>query len=129
MKQTYNLAYIVDDDPVFVLMFKKILSSCGCFRTIKNLENGQKALDSLMQSHSEERELPDIIFLDINMPVLNGWQFLDLIKKCSFKENLIIYMVSSSIDKTEIEKSKKYSFVKSFISKPVNKSIIDLICN
>jgi CheY-like chemotaxis protein len=125
MKQNYNLAYIIDDDPIFVLMFKRILANTGCFSSIKNIENGQKALDLLTKSYEERKELPTIIFLDINMPVLNGWQFLEKVKKCNFKENLNIYMISSSIDKKEIEKSKRYSFVKNFISKPINGNFIE----
>lgn len=127
MKKNYSLAYIVDDDPIFVLMFKKILSNSGCFEVIKNVNNGQKALDLLVNCHKENKQFPDIIFLDINMPVLNGWQFLDVIKKYSFKEELKIYMISSSIDKKEIEKSKKYSFVKNFISKPISGNFIELL--
>lgn len=125
MTQNYQLTFIIDDDPVFVLLFKKILIKLGKFETIVNFENGQIALDSLIEKFKNNDPLPDIVFLDINMPVLDGWEFLKALEKYKFKEELNIYMVSSSIDSTEIKKSKKYKSVKNFISKPI--SAIDFL--
>jgi CheY-like chemotaxis protein len=120
MTQNYPLTYIIDDDPVFVLLFKKILRKLGKFETILNFENGQIALDTLIAKEKNNEPMPNIIFLDINMPVLDGWEFLKTIEKYPFKKDLNIYMVSSSIDSFEINKSKKYKFVKNFISKPIS---------
>jgi CheY-like chemotaxis protein len=120
MNQNYQLTYIIDDDPVFVLLFKKILTKLGKFDTILNFENGQLALDALIEKNKTNAPLPNIVFLDINMPILDGWEFLKAIEKYKFKEDLKIYMISSSIDSTEIKKSKKYTFVKNFISKPIS---------
>lgn len=125
MTQNYQLTFIIDDDPVFVLLFKKILIKLGKFETIVNFENGQIALDSLIEKFKNNEPFPDIVFLDINMPVLDGWEFLKALEKYKFKEELNIYMVSSSIDSTEIKKSKKYKSVKHFISKPI--SAIDFL--
>jgi CheY-like chemotaxis protein len=125
MTQNYSLAYIIDDDPVFVLLFKKILLKLGKFETILNYENGQIALDDLIEKENNNEPMPNIIFLDINMPVLDGWEFLKALEKYNFKDKLNIYMVSSSIDSTEINKSKKHKYVKNFISKPI--SAIDFL--
>ena len=122
MNQNYSLTFIIDDDPVFVLLFKKILMKLGKFETIVNFENGQLALDVLVEKFKNNDSLPNIIFLDINMPVLDGWEFLKALEKHKFKDQLHIYMVSSSIDTTEIKKSKKYKMVKNFISKPISAS-------
>lgn len=120
MNQNYQLTFIIDDDPVFVLLFKKILIKLGKFESILNFENGQLALDVLLEKFKNNERLPDILFLDINMPILDGWEFLKAIEKYKFKDELNIYMVSSSIDSTEIKKSKKYKSVKNFISKPIS---------
>jgi len=120
MNQNYQLTFIIDDDPVFVLLFKKILIKLGKFETIVNFENGQIALNVLVEKFKNNEPLPDIVFLDINMPILDGWEFLKALEKYKFIDKLIIYMVSSSIDSTEIKKSKKYKSVKNFISKPIS---------
>jgi CheY-like chemotaxis protein len=59
------------------------------------------------------------------MPVLDGWQFLEILDKYTFKKDLKIYVVSSSIDKNEIEKAKTFNFVKNFISKPISVDFLE----
>ena len=125
MTENYSLTYIIDDDPVFVLLFKKILLKLGKFETILNYVNGKIALDDLIEKENNNEPMPNIIFLDINMPVLDGWEFLKALEKYNFKDKLNIYMVSSSIDSSEINKSKKHKYVKNFISKPI--SAIDFL--
>jgi len=120
MNQNYQLTFIIDDDPVFVLLFKKILSKLGVFETVINFENGQLALESLIEKFKNNLPFPNVIFLDINMPVLDGWEFLKALDKYKFKDDLKIYMISSSIDSIEIKKYKKYPFVKNYISKPIS---------
>lgn len=120
MNQNYPLTFIIDDDPVFVLLFKKILSKIGVFETVINFENGQLALEALIEKFKNNLPFPNVIFLDINMPVLDGWEFLKALDKYKFKEDLKIYMISSSIDSIEIKKYKKYPFVKNYISKPIS---------
>src|SRR3989338_9832965 len=108
MNRNYKLTFIIDDDPVFVLLFKKILLKLGQFETIQNFENGQLGLDALIEKFNNNEPFPDIIFLDINMPIMDGWEFLKALEKYPFKDDLTIYMVSSYIDPTEIKKSKKF---------------------
>lgn len=122
MIRNYKLTFIIDDDPVFVLLFKKILLKLGQFETILNFENGKLGLDTLIDKFKNNEPMPDIIFLDINMPVMDGWEFLKALEKYKFKDELNIYMVTSSIDPTEIKKAEKFKTVKQFISKPVSAS-------
>lgn len=121
----FNLTYIIDDDPIFVMVLKKILSRMNYFDEIKNLKNGFEALTDLKKLTSGKDQFPDIIFLDLNMPVLDGWQFLEEVLNLPFYEKLNIYIISSTIDKREILKCKNYKSVKSFISKPTSEN--DLI--
>jgi CheY-like chemotaxis protein len=118
MKKNYS-TFIIDDDPIFVVLFKKIIEKSERFNKIRNFPDGQFAIEELLKMNSEGGSMPDIIFLDLNMPNIDGWQFLDAIEKYSFKEKLNIYIVSSSIDTFEIEKAKQYQSVKNFISKPI----------
>lgn len=119
MKKNYFI-FIIDDDPIFVLLFKKIILKSERFNKVQNFPDGQFAIEELLKMNSEGVVMPDIIFLDLNMPNIDGWQFLDAIEAYTFKEKLNIYIVSSSIDNYEIEKAKQYKCVKNFISKPIS---------
>lgn len=116
----FKFTYIIDDDAIFVLVFKKILSNIDNFEKINSVKNGKIALCELINMNENNEKLPDIIFLDLNMPVLDGWQFLDEIENLTFKNKLNIHVISSTIDSKEIDKSKKYKTVKSFIQKPTS---------
>lgn len=116
----YDLTYIIDDDPIFVLVLKKMLDKLNHFTKVKNLRNGQEAVYDLVDLNENKQQFPDLIFLDLNMPVLDGWQFLEEIEALPFKNKLNIYIISSTIDKQEIDRANNYKSVKSFISKPIN---------
>jgi CheY-like chemotaxis protein len=118
----FDLTYIVDDDPIFFFIFKKLLSKIENFKEIKNLKNGYLALCDLKEKFDKKEGFPSVIFLDLNMPVLDGWQFLDELEKLPFKSDLTIYVVSSTIDINEIKTCKKYNSVINFIQKPTSES-------
>lgn len=115
----FDLIYIIDDDEIFVFVLRKLLQKSDHFNEVVNISNGREAVEVLVNQYNKNKKSPDLIFLDLNMPVLDGWQFLDEIEQLPFKELLKIHIISSSIDAREIEKSKEYSTVKSFVSKPV----------
>ncbi|WP_394759757.1 two-component system response regulator [Flavobacterium sp.] len=112
-----NLTYIIDDDNIFVFVLKKILDRNENFDQVFDFKNGEEVLDLLSDKNNT---FPNIILLDINMPVIDGWQFLEEIEKLPNKEKLNVFIMSSSIDTNDIEKSKSFSTVKDFISKPIN---------
>jgi CheY-like chemotaxis protein len=112
-----DLTYIIDDDKIFVFVLKKILKKNENFDEVLDFKNGEEVLDLLS---NKDNALPNIILLDINMPVIDGWQFLEEIEKLPNKEKLNVFIMSSSIDTNDIEKSKSFSTVKDFISKPIN---------
>ena len=112
-----KMTYIIDDDAIFVFVLKKLLEKNGNFGKMIDFKNGNDAIDILF---SKQSELPCVILLDLNMPIIDGWQFLDQLEDSELKNELNVYIMSSSIDRTDIEKSKTYSIVKDFISKPVN---------
>lgn len=116
----FEFTYIIDDDPIFVMVFKKILSNIDYFNKVDTVKNGFEALEGLKILDATNQKFPDIIFLDLNMPVLDGWQFLEALENLPFKEKLNIHVISSTIDKEEIERSKTFNVVKSFIHKPTS---------
>ena len=87
---------------------------------LETFSNGYLAIEVLKEKFSKNEKLPDIIFLDINMPMLDGWQFLDEVELLPFGDSLNVYVTSSTIDSTEIEKVSLYKTVREFVSKPIS---------
>jgi CheY-like chemotaxis protein len=122
---------LIDDDPITNLINKRIIENYFGFKTIV-FTNAAEALGQLKQwLMAETNMLPEIIFLDIDMPDMNGWEFLDelhtlpdaLIDKCH------IIVLTSSIDFEDIEKSKTYRVVRGFISKPLTADSLRMLVN
>ena len=125
----FSSCCIIDDDEFFGLSSKKILKQVDFSDNILQYTGGQEALDGLVGLIVENIVLPDIIFLDLNMPKRDGWSFLEEFEE--FPEEKInhikIYIISSFISPELIEKAKKYTFVKDYIVKPLTESAIKKI--
>ncbi len=89
---------------------------------IQQFFNGSEAINHLISNSNNTNELPDIIFLDINMPVSDGWMFLDALKELYPKLNkqINIYMVSSSIAPDDIKRAKSNPLVTDYLVKPLS---------
>jgi len=100
-----------------------------CSLIVDQSENGKIGLEKLEKIKNSNHTT--IVILDINMPVLDGWGFLDQIEKCHFYNlpQLFIYIVSSSTDESDILKARQYSFIKRFLHKPLSKEDIGTIIN
>ncbi|WP_316928100.1 response regulator [Gillisia marina] len=81
--------------------------------------NGEEALINLKSIIKAEEKLPDIILLDLNMPIMDGWQFLDEFTKIKTEKKITIYIITSSVDPMDIEKAKEYNNVNNYIVKPI----------
>ncbi len=107
---------IIDDDPIYLLLIKKIIAIAGTDYATISFKNGKDALDYYT---ALPENLPDIILLDIEMPILDGWDFLNEIENRD-TENTAIYVVTSSISHEDKEKIKSFSKVSGYFSKPMN---------
>jgi CheY-like chemotaxis protein len=114
---------LIDDDRVFHLISSKIIERSGREVQIKTTLSAIDALEYL-KSRNRAYELPDIILLDIRMPEMNGFEFLDIFYTLTFPENkeIIVYMLSSSVDSRDIQKAATYSKLKGFLSKPLKEA-------
>ena len=128
-----DLILCVDDDPITLMLCKMVVTRSLFAKEIVTAQNGEEALnyfDELRLNNlgSEIRSYPRLILLDLNMPIMGGWEFLDLFSKpeyvSNFKQTKVI-VLSSTIDPSDIEKSKKYPMVFDFISKPITKDMLE----
>ena len=121
---------IIDDDSIFQFMIKKMIEKIDPSHQLLLFNDGQDALDFIQTNRTLLDVLPELILLDINMPILNGWQFLDRLKKLEATDyQPIIYMVSSSIDQDDVLKSKTYVELKGYLIKPLSKQQLTNLLN
>jgi len=114
---------IVDDDSIIIFIHKKLVGKCGYPLAPETYLNGREALDNLM-STADESTL-SIVLLDINMPVMSGWEFLDAIQDKPFAKNMKVAMVTSSVDASDKLKAKTYSQVVGFLEKPITVDMLN----
>lgn len=125
----FNTIFVVDDDMVYHFIIKKLFSKCNINVDTKYFFNGLEAIDEL-KNKVETDNIPDLILLDINMPVYDGWQFLEEFKKIKQKltKEITVYLVSSSNDVTDLNKSKEYQDeVKKYYYKPITQEDFETI--
>lgn len=119
----------VDDDPITLMLYKMVIAKASFTEEIITAKNGQEALDYYNNLRAQGESLsPELIFLDLNMPVMGGWEFLDNFTKSEYQEfnaKTKVIVLSSTIDPTDIEKSKTYSIVIDFLSKPITKEMLE----
>ena len=123
-----KLVCIVDDDAVYTYGIKKLIMNSDPKNTILSYSNGKQALESLKNLHDSSEELPDVILLDLNMPEMNGWEFLkgfEAIRQDAGK-SIQIFVISSQVNSNqeEIFRVEWDSKVSDFIRKPVNSDTI-----
>lgn len=112
---------IVDDDEVYTYITKRIIEQSNLASQIKIFKNGKEAIDFIEETKGEIELLPDVILLDLSMPILDGWGFLEeyILLKPYFGKKITLYIVSSSISPSDYQRAKEYSDVSDFIIKPI----------
>ena len=118
-----NHILLIDDDTINNFINEKLLKKLNIANKISVALNGEEALNFLKQICVEVNECPELILLDINMPVMDGFEFLEEFEKLPphVHEHCPIIMLSSSIDPGDQERADNNRFVKKFINKPINK--------
>jgi len=118
-----NLVTIIDDDPIFAFIEKKMLEETNLVNQIRIFNSGLKALDFIKLNAYKRELLPDIILLDLKMPVMDGWQFLDafLDLKHTLEKKITIYIVAYTLTETDIARINKINEVSDYIIKPMTK--------
>jgi CheY-like chemotaxis protein len=121
------IAYIIDDDTINQFVFKRIIENKKFTKKIIPFLNGQLAIDFIKTHLKDHENLPDVIFIDINMPVMDGWEFMEAFQKLPLSKRTLIYLLSSSINPADLERAKKTNFVSDYIIKPIKNEQLDAI--
>ncbi|UKJ07220.1 response regulator [Solitalea lacus] len=123
----FNSALIIDDSTIDNLIHKKILVNYYFVKNVHCVVSVKDGLDYLQYQLDNNAELPELIFLDIRMPEMNGFDFLKMFEQLnpSILEKCKIYMLSSSLDPVDHERIANYKFVKKFLGKPLTRQILE----
>lgn len=103
---------LVDDVDISNFIMKKMIGKVSPKYEIIDYTQPEEAIAEI------DKVNPDVIFLDLNMPVINGWEFLDLMKKNNYQTT--VYILTSSTNEFDIQKSKNYDNVRNFLIKPIS---------
>lgn len=119
-----HILLIVDDDIMIQKLHSMLVKKNELAEDFLIFENGKLALDFVLKY--DEKQI-FIVLLDINMPTMNGWEFLDAINQGSLDRPIFVAIVSSSVDLSDIERAKKYPQVMTYIDKPLNHNAIQML--
>jgi CheY-like chemotaxis protein len=127
-----DLILCVDDDPIALMLCKMIITKTSFSNEIATAHNGEEALNYFNYLKSaNSTKYPQLIFLDLNMPVMGGWEFLNSFSTDEHSDynTTKVIILSSTIDPEDLEKAKKYPMVIDFLSKPISKEMLEYIKN
>ena len=126
-----NSICVIDDDPITVFGIKKMLNAINVSDNIKTYPNGKEAIDDIRLMLENGEEIPEVIFLDINMPIMDGWQFLEEFITLPVKSRIRINILTSSIDPADkqnwIYYKGKTSHYIDYKNKPIRRAEIEEI--
>jgi CheY-like chemotaxis protein len=128
MNEVIECVLLIDDDKVTNFYNKRVVSKINNFQEVHAVTNGQMALNYINDSRNGLCKKPDLIFLDINMPAMNGWEFIEEFKKIdtTFTSSIKIVMLTTSNSPEDYERSLTIDSVDDYINKPLS---IDLLSN
>ncbi|HWB26180.1 MAG TPA: response regulator [Chitinophagaceae bacterium] len=127
MSYKISKAGIIDDDQVYQFVMKKTIEQSGYVQSVLQFYDGEEAIAYFKEQSETVEALPEVVLLDINMPYMDGWQFLDEFVKVDFKKDyrFTIFIVTSSNTTEDINKAKEYSVVTGYHVKPITREKFD----
>lgn len=125
MKKLHTIL-LIDDDFATNFLHKMVIEKENCTENIISMQNAEEALVYLKSKIDGEYPHPELIFLDINMPGMNGWEFLEEYKKIDIKQQAekVVIMLTTSLDPADRERADDIKQITEFKSKPLTKEIL-----
>ncbi|HEX6914482.1 MAG TPA: response regulator [Chitinophagaceae bacterium] len=116
-----KITCLIDDDEIYLFSVKRTIEVNQLSHRVLEFRNGQEAIDFFLQRSKDQAELPDVILLDINMPVMDGWEFIEAFRGIQplLEKHISLYVVSSSVDLTDVQRAKSFSSVNDYLVKPL----------
>lgn len=124
---------IIDDDSICNYINTRVAASSGLFTHIRSVDSGEKALDIFRRAQEGKGTFPDVILLDLNMPRMNGFEFIQELRKSEFpnQEKLGIIIVTSSADERDLRRARElgieHYLVKNLTAKALHTTIFELL--
>jgi CheY-like chemotaxis protein len=112
---------IIDDDKIYQFILTSIINKNKLAKSILSFSDGEKAIEYLTDNKTKNEKIPDILFLDVNMPIMDGWMFIEEyagIKK-DITKKIAVFMLSSSVNPSDIERAAEISEISNYIIKPI----------
>ena len=121
--------WLIDDDPIYKIVMKKIITKLGLLDSTTTFSNGKEALLALELVIQNQNNIPDLILLDIEMPIMDGWEFMNEIQKLERDclKNTTIYICSSSIASEDKDVAQQNCMISGYMSKPIKIEDLSLI--
>ncbi|NCX95974.1 MAG: response regulator [Chitinophagia bacterium] len=122
-----NRVFMIDDEEIQNMVNKKIVEKTEICKEVTTYKNAESVIQYLKQLIVEQPDrLPDAIFVDINMPIMDGWEFLTAYQALNMPlyHHCRVFILSSSILASDIEKAKTFPFVEAFISKSLSPEVL-----
>lgn len=112
---------LIDDDPATNFLHKYVLQKESCAENIVSFQSAEEAIEYIKDSIKNGFHFPELIFLDINMPTMNGWEFIEEYNKISKQNKIskIVVMLTTSLDTKDREKAESIKEINEFLSKPL----------
>ncbi|MBT8252605.1 MAG: response regulator [Bacteroidia bacterium] len=131
MNRKFNCVLLIDDDETSNYINKYIINEAGFAENVKIVENGQKALDYLKSNNDSEYLRPNLIFLDMNMPVMNGWEFLEQYKKLEeeLQSEMVVVMLTTSLNPDDKANAERNESINHFMNKPLTPEMLQELQN
>jgi CheY-like chemotaxis protein len=122
-----KLAYLIDDDNISNYLTGKILETVEFCDRLEIFSDAVKAYEALKMSLDTGENIPETLLVDLNMPEMDGWAFIESFTQLPVKTIIPVFIFTSSIDPADREKSEQYEVIKDFITKPLTVHKLDKI--